>query len=160
MAAPTTTSRSTPVGTALTNGLSTKIAFAADPDVSFWEKTVTPPGLDGGDAIDCTTMFNTSVVTMLPRTLKTATDLSVTVAYDPVVLDQILALINVNTDVTVHFPNGDTWDFYGFLRVFQPQEHVRGSQPEAQITITPSNADPDAANAETVPNYKTSVGTD
>lgn len=53
------TTRSAPGGTKLGDGFSTKIAFAADADVSLWEKTVTPPGVDGGDAVDTSTMHNT-----------------------------------------------------------------------------------------------------
>jgi len=154
-----TTSRSTPVGSRLDDGFSTKIAFAADADVSFWEKTVTPPGIDGGDPIDITNMFNSATRTKAARSLYEVTDASATVAYDPVVIDQILALVNVNGSITVHFPNGDTLDFFGYLRSFTPQENQEGEEPLADIVIVATNVD-SSTGAETAPNYKTSVGTD
>ena len=159
MADPTTQTRVTPVGIALCDGHATKITFAADTDVSFWEKTVQPVGVDAGDMIDITTMFNTMWMTKCFRSLKDLTDATLTVSYDPVVLDQIVALVGVNTDVTILHPNNDTWDFYGGLRSFTPQENSHGAQPEAQIVVSPTNYDPDA-NSENGPNYKTSVGTD
>lgn len=159
MADPATTTRSSPVGAFLKDGYQTLIAFAADPDVSFWEKAVQPFGMDGGDAIDNTTMHNTTYRVMRSRSLITATDITSTVAYDPEVLDQIVALLNVETDVTVHHSNSDTWDFYGFLRSFTPQENTEGSQPEAEIVITPTNYDPDA-DVEAGPNFISAAGTD
>lgn len=159
MAAPTTQTRVAPNGIALTDGYSCRITLAVDTDIEFWEKTLQPPGFDGGDMIDQTTMFNSNVRTQLPRSLYTLTDLTFTAAYDPKVLDSILSAINVNTDVTVLFSNNDTWDFYGALRQFTPQEMSEGAQPEAEVIISPTNWDPDA-NVEAVPNYITSLGSD
>jgi hypothetical protein len=135
----TTTARVTPVGIHMDDGFSTKIAFSADANVSFWEKTVTPPGIDGGDAIDTTTMHNVTWRTMAARKLRTLTDSSITVMYDPWVFDQIVALVNIEQEVTVHFPNGDTLDFWGYLKSFTPGELVEGSPPEAEITIVCTN---------------------
>ena len=112
MAAPTTTARQTPVGIPFTNPFPTTIAFALDPDVSFWEKTVTPPGMDGGDAINITTMHNTLWRTMHNRTLITFTEFTLVAAYDERAHDQISTnLINKNGSVTVHFPDTATLDF-------------------------------------------------
>lgn len=141
MAAPATTARATPDGRYLKDGYQTLIAPAADPDVAFWEKTVTPPGMDGGDAIDNTTMHNETWRTMRSRALVTLTDMTLTVAYDPDIYDEALALLNVETSWTVHFPDGSTLDFYGFLRLFEPQDMSEGEQPEANITISPTNFD-------------------
>jgi len=159
MTTPTATARTTPVGTMLTDGFSTKVTLAADADISFWEKSVQPMGLDGGDGIDVTTMFNVLYRTVRPRSLQTATELTMTVAYDPAVLDQIVTVLNVETTITVNHSNSDTWSFYGFLRQFTPQEVSEGSQPEAEIIITPTNWD-SSGNVEAGPNYITSVGTD
>lgn len=153
------TARQTPVGIKMKDGYQSLIAFAADPDVSFWEKSVTPPGMDGGEPVDNTTMHNTTMRTMGPRSLKTATPSSVTAAYDPVVYDQIIALINVEGLVTIHFPNGDTLDFYGYLKSFTPGELVEGEQPEATIEVVPTNVNP-STGAEHTPNYITAAGTD
>lgn len=146
----TTTARSTPAGTRINDGFPTKIAFAADPDVSFWEISVKPIGMDGGEAIDTTTMFNSAVRTTSPRSLKTATPCTCTVSYSPAVYDQIWALINVNGWITIHFPDNSKMDFVGFLKSFEPQELTEGGRPTAQITIVPTNQ---VAGTETIPDY-------
>ena len=143
MAAPATTPRSAPGGIKLDDGFSTKIAFERDPDVSFWEVTVQPPGVDGGDPIDTTTMHNLNWRTMAARALKTLTESSVTARYDPAVYTQILELINIPGAITVHFPDGSTLDFYGFLQTFEVGDHAEGEPPEATLTIQPTNYDPD-----------------
>lgn len=143
-------SRTTPVGTALEDGFSTKIALAIDPDISFWEKDVTPPGVDGGDAIEQTTHFNSAWRTFAPRSLKTGTDITVVAAYDPAVYSQIVAAININGLITVHFPDGSTLDVYGYLRTFSPGNLVEGTMPEATCTFTVTNVNP-ATGAEAAP---------
>lgn len=142
MAAPTLTARSTPAGIKLDDGYSTKIAFNRDPDVSLWEKTVKPPGIDGGDAIETTTMHNSTWRTMSSRALRTLTESTFTAAYDPKVYDQIVALINAEGSITCHFPDGSTLTFYGYLKTFEVNDHSEGEQPEATCTIVPTNYDP------------------
>lgn len=146
------TARETPTGTMLVDGYSTKIAFEADPDIALWERTVTPPGIDGGDEIDTTTMHNSTWRTMAARSLKTLTNSSMTCGYDPTVYDSILDLINVETAITVHFPDGSTLDFYGFLKNFTPNEHSEGSLPEATVEIVPTNRIP-GTTTESAPTF-------
>ncbi len=145
MGAPTTTARSTPLGIKLDDGYSTKIACAADSDISFWERSVTPPGLDGGELIDTTTMHNTTYRTFSPRSLATMTPMTCSAAYDPDAYDEILAILNLNREWTVTFPDGSTLDFWGALIRFEPGELVEGTFPEATITIGPTNQDNDGA---------------
>lgn len=142
MTAPSPTTRVTPAGRMLEDGYQSLITFAADPDVAFWEKTVQPPGVDGGEKIDVTTMHNVNLRTYAPRNLAEMTDSQFTAAYDPRVLPQILALRNVPTTITIQFPNGDSWAYYGFLQKFEPGELTEGEQPEATVTISPTNRDP------------------
>jgi hypothetical protein len=154
-----TTVRQTPAGIKLDDGFPTKIAFERDPDVSFWEKSVQPPGFDGGDPIDTTTMHNTSYRTMSSRRLKTMTEATLTVAYDPAVYTQINNnLINQEGSVTVRFPDGSTLDFFGYLQTFEPSEVTEGEQPEAEITIAVTNQDP-VTGAETAPVITSVAGT-
>lgn len=142
MAAPVPTPRGTPSGIKLDDGFKSLVTFATNPTVGFWEKGVTPPGLDGGAAVDTTTMHNVTYRTMSPRQLKTMTQFSMRAAYDPLVYTTVLALINVETTVTVRFPDGSTLAFFGFLMNFQPGELVEGTQPEATLTVVPTNQDP------------------
>lgn len=142
MAAPTPLARETPGGIMLDDGYQTLITLTVDPDISFWEKTVTPPGWDGGDPIETSTMHNTEVRTFSLRSLKTLTPVTLTAAYDPVALDQIRAVVNVETTVTVTHPDGSTIAFYGGLTKADPSDCAEGAQPEITITIQPTNYDP------------------
>ena len=56
--APAPVGRGTPAGNAMTDGFPVKIACGANPTISFWEKQVMPFGMDGGDPIPTSTMFN------------------------------------------------------------------------------------------------------
>ena len=158
MAAPTVTARQVPVGIPYKDGFPTTIAFALDPDISFWEISVTPPAIEGGDPIDQTTMHNTTWRTQAPRSLASLEELSLTVAYDERCYDQILAILNENGAITVHFPDGATLAFYGYLKRFEPQENQEGERPTANITITPTNWDPDN-NVEEGPVLTAAAGT-
>lgn len=150
----TTTARGTPTGPYFEDGFQTLIAFAADPDVKLWEKTVKPPGVDGGDPIDITTMHNDDLRTSAPRSLKTLTQATMTVAYAGESYDQIMALINVNGWITAHLPDGSTYDFVGYLKSFEPNGHEEGGFPLANCTIVPTNQ---LAGVETPPEF-TSAG--
>lgn len=145
MAAPSPTARATPEGLKLDDGFSTLVTIGAtvgaDTDIKLWEKTVTPPGVDGGDAIETTTMHNTTWRTMTPRSLVTLTEMTFNAAYDPDVYDEVVAMINVETTITVTFPDGSTLAFFGFLKSFDPGECAEGTQPEATVTIVPTNFD-------------------
>lgn len=137
----------------LNDGYQTLIRFEADPDRLFREKTVTPPGVDGGGEIDTTTMLNETVRTRSPKALFTVTNASLTVAYDPntIVSEVIANLLNVNNLITVTFPDGHTIAFWGWLNKFTPNEHQEGEQPTAEIEIIPSNQND--SGEETLPVY-------
>lgn len=142
MAAPAVTTRQSPGGLKLINGHATKIAFERDPDVSLWETEVTPPGIEGGDKIDTTTMFNTTYRTGAPRNLKELTQVQFTAAYDPAIYNQIDNLVNQEGAITVRFPDGSTESFFGYLRSFQPNGNQEGVMPTAQCTVEPTQWDP------------------
>lgn len=155
MAVPATT-RTDPNATAnmLKDGYSTKVGFEGDPDVALWEKVVKTGGYDGGDKIDITTMWNSTVRTYAARSLFDTTDGSVTCAYDPIVLEQIKSLINVEGIVTFFYPDGSTDSRYGYLKSFDPNELSEGEHPEAQVEIVFTNRNPndDTEEAGTIVN--------
>lgn len=150
--------RSTPAGLKLEDGFSTKITVALDPAISFWEKSVKPPGFDGGDAIETTTMHNIKLRTMAPRQLKTLTQMTTTAAYDPNVLNQVYSIINRKTTITVRFPDGSTLAFFGYIKSFEPNDMSEGNFPEATVTIVPTNVDP-TTGAEADPVLTSVAGT-
>ena len=138
----TAVTRGTPAGIMLRDGFSSKIAFEDDLTIELWEKTVTPPGFDGGDPIDITTMWNTTVRTKAARGLYDTTDGSVTCAYDPEMYEAVRAMINVEQIITYTFADGSTESKYGFLKTFEPSELSEGSHPEATVTIVHTNRNP------------------
>lgn len=141
MAAPAPTARQTPNGVPLQEGQSTKITFASVPDVAFWEVSVKPPGLDGGDMINNTTMHNVKWRTMHPRKLVTRTEATAVVTFDPAILPLIDNLVNKNDEITFTYSDGTTDAMWGALQKFEPSEFKEGEQPQATITIVPTNYD-------------------
>ncbi|MBU1067254.1 hypothetical protein KKE60_05675 [Patescibacteria group bacterium] len=123
----------------LDDGYQTLISFAADPTVLFYEKTVTPPGVEGGGAIETTQMDNTAWRTFSPKSLLTLTNAGITVAYDPACYDEIIALVNVNTVITITFPDASTLAFNGYLDKFTPNVCAEGEQPTAEIDVVCTN---------------------
>lgn len=164
MAAPAATPRGTPTGIKLKDGYSTKVTLSLNTTIELWEKTVKPPGIDGGDAIQQTTMHNTTWRTFASRGLLTLTEHTFKAAYDPSIYTSILSMINVQKVgtsaqvITVTFPDGSTLAFYGYVKMFEPDEHQEGTQPEATVTITPTNYDP-VNNVEAAPVLTSVAGT-
>lgn len=156
--APVATVRGTPAGYKLRDGYSTKITFAGSTTIEFWEKTVQPTGMDGGDKVDQTTMHNVLYRTARPRQLVTLTDSTLKVAYNPLVNTSVLAAVNREDTVTETFPDGSTKAYYGFLKSFVPDAHEEGKQPEATIVICATNFDK-TANVEAGPAYVDVAGT-
>ena len=140
---------------ALKDGFSTIIKLTGA-DVTFWEKAVTPPGLDGGEPIDITTMRNISVRTKSARDLYDVTPAALNVAYDPTVYDSIIAAININQSIVITFPDGGTLTWYGYLQKFTPEALEEGKQPMAAISLVPTNITDDV---ETIPVMVAGSGT-
>lgn len=127
----------------LQDGYRTIIMFTSNPDIAFFIKTITPPGYDGGDVIETTTMLNDLNRTFSARSLLTLTPVTFTAAFDPIVYTEVLTLLNNKTDTaTLMLPDRSTIAFFGYLKNFDPQEFSEGTQPEAQCTIQPTNWDP------------------
>jgi hypothetical protein len=141
MTAPVATNRTTPSGKFFKDGYRTLITFAANASIQLWEKSVKPPGLDGGEAIDVTTMHNIEWRTKAFQTLKELTESTMTVGYKGTAYAQVKALINVETTVTITFPNGSKIAFFGGLRSFEAGDQSIGEMPEGTVTITPTMRD-------------------
>lgn len=142
MAAPTPTARATPSGIKLKDGFPVKVTFSSDANLEIWEKTVQPPGISNGDAIEQTTQHNDDWETFAPQGLNSLTEGGGTAAYDPGCLTAIQALCGVEQTITYTFPDGTTWAIYGYLMEFIPDPLERGSQPEASFKVQFTNWDP------------------
>lgn len=136
----------------LTDGFATLITFAENGSVQLWEKEVTPPGYEGGGAVDQTTMRNTTWRTQLSRQLTTASAMTLTAAYDPAAYLEVLNMRKTNQQITVTFPDASTLVFFGWIEAFTPNTLTEGEQPTAELTLEVSNIDP-ADDSETGPVY-------
>jgi len=132
----------------LEDGFSTTISIGGS-GVTFWEVSVTPPGIDGGEPIDQTTMHNATFMTFAPQSLFTLTAASAEGAYDPAIYPAILSVINVESLITVNFPDTSTYAFWGFMKSFAPGALTKGAQPRATFTIAITNRN--ASGVETPP---------
>jgi hypothetical protein len=122
------------------DGFATLISLGG---TNFWEKTVTPPGVEGGGAVETSTMRNVAWRTKNPKKLKSMTDSSFTAAFASAAYTTILAQINVNQEIVITFPDESTLTFWGWLDSFVPGEFAEGEQPTADCTIICSNQDAD-----------------
>lgn len=158
MAAPTASVRTIPVGYKMPDGFKTVISFASNTGIQFWEITVKPPGADGGDPIETTTMHNVLYRTKDTKSLKTLTECTVTAMYDPDVLPGLWQLINAPTSITIKFPDNAKMIFYGYLQKYEVNEHKEGEPPTLTLSIVPTNWDP-TNKVEAAPVFTASVGT-
>ena len=141
MAAPSDTTRGTPSGIMLEEGLGCKIAFSRLPTFSVKELETKPPALDNGEPIKITTHFNSRYHTKVSQALIDLKPFTVKVQYDPNSLNQaITTLIGPTADgaITVSFPDGTKYTFYGYLQIFDPDALVPGQLPTATLTIVPT----------------------
>ena len=131
------------------DGFYTWITFSLGAvDTLLRERSVQPPGMDGGAPVDTTTMRNNDWRTANPRFLKGLDTFSATCSYDPVAYGSFLDMINVNQQITVTFPSpdggvtpGKTLIFWGFLKSFKPAALQEGTFPLATVEVTPTNHD-------------------
>lgn len=139
----------------LKDGFKTLLGFTADATVEIEEIEVTPFGVDGGGAINDTTMRNTALRTAAPKGLITISNAGCVYAYDPKSLTKILALVNVNNLITITHPDGSTHKVWGWLNSFVPGSHTEGDRPTADAEIIASNRN--ASDVETAPVYTAPV---
>ena len=148
MAAPVPGAKGIPAGARLRDGFRTTIAFAIAPTASIWEVGVKPPGRDGGDPVQTSTMLNNAYHTFGARYLVKTDPMTGTFAYDPVVYNTMIGILNFETTITVTFPDGSTVAMYGWLSKFEPTELKEGEFPTASCTIVSSCTDPNTGEEE------------
>ena len=129
------------------DGFKTIISFA-NIALLYAEKDITPPGYDGRGPIDTSTMRNTKYVTKWPKSLIDVTNTMVTVAYDPLMLEQIRTQCNKIQFITVTFPDLRKASFYGFVNSFKPNPSKEGEQPTAVMEVVSTNQNPAGAETE------------
>lgn len=117
---------------------------------NIFEMEVQPPGLEGGDAIETTTMRNVSRRTKAARQLIEMTNGSLTVAWDPASYSSLKSQINNNQELTVTFPDLSTLQFWGYLKNFIPNPLVEGEMPTAECEIVGTLSDNDCVEQDWV----------
>lgn len=130
----------------LKNGFRSLISLDANPAIKLWEKSLVPPGIDGGPLVPLGDMWNKKFRSFAPGDLATVTEARAVVAYDPAVVDEIQAVVNVESVVTIQFPNGKYWAAEGVLQKFTPGDMVDGIQPTALVVFAFLMQDPDELN--------------
>ena len=128
-------------GNRMDDGFSTEVTFSENPDLKVWAKTVKPPGVSGGGAIQTTTMKNTRIRTKKPKQLYDITDGELKCAYDPAVIVEILEMLQVLQQITVTFADNSSQTFWGWLESFQPDDLSEGEQPTAAVQFMASGED-------------------
>jgi len=159
MAAPTPSARGTPLGKQLIRGFRSKITFSGHVNVSIWEIEVKPPGVDGGAAIDLSTMWNDKLRTKAPGELVELTDVSGKAGYRSEYLADILSLVNKEVTITILWPDNKGICFYGSLTKFEPDPHKERTMPTASFTVIVTNRDPVAGTEEQPVTFDWGMGT-
>lgn len=124
----------------LRDGLSTRVIFALNPFAAFLvEKVVTPPGETGGGKIEMTNMTWSAGQArgFLPKQLYTQDDLTVVCQYDPEFY--VASFLLLNQLITITFPDGSTFAFYGWAEETMPGENKEGENPTLTLKICASN---------------------
>lgn len=131
-----------PTGIKMCQGYATVVNFGTKPSLAFWAVSVTPLGLDGGDAIDCTTMHSVTFREHDPRSLITTTDMKIEGFYDPAIWADLLALVNKIDTITIFFPDTSTLAFFGFLRQAEYGALKEGETAMMTLTVVGTHRDP------------------
>jgi len=116
-------------------GFGTRITFSTSTTVVFKEKSVTLPGLEGGEPVETTTNANTAYKSFTPQDLVKLSDAGAVVTYDVSTIAAIKAAININQVVTFTFADGSKWAVQGMLTEFIVNEDSPTDQPTANIKI-------------------------
>lgn len=141
MAAPATTARGVPAGIMLEDGFRTTLALSLLPTLSLWEQTVKPPALDGGEAIDVTTMHSLTWRGKAPRKLIDMGPITMKGGYDPNIYAQGLTVINRKGAATVRFPDNTTLDVWAWVQKLEPDDNAEGAMPTMTVTVIVANRD-------------------
>lgn len=103
------------------------------------EREVQPPAMEVGK-IDTTTMRTQVVRTASSKSLITIDVLTMHVQYDPVAYAALgpqgaFPLLGLLGLVTVYFPDGSSWENFGWMDKFTPTSHKEGEFPTAELKV-------------------------
>lgn len=145
---PTPTPPQRPIGTYLTDGFSTLVTFANNPTIQLWitlEGGVKAGGFDTEGPIKIGTMHAKRMRVMAAKKLVTHQPTTLTCFYDPAVMTPLVIIggqLGLETTITLTFPDGSSWAFYGYLNKFEVSDHKEGTAPTASCEIIAISRDP------------------
>lgn len=141
--APSPTARGTPADAfKLPDGYQSKITNSLIPTMSIFEKSTHPPGVDTGEPIEQTTMFNLRYRTFKLRQLITLTPVTYKCAYNPSGINDLLSVVGRDATITQSFYDGSTIAYFGGFNKIEFDELEEGKQPMCTVTVVPTNVDP------------------
>ncbi len=117
--------------------------------------TITPPGWDGGEAIDTTTLGNVKYRTKMAPTLIDIGAMSFTAEMDPAKIHD--APINLPGVIVITIPDIGTWTLQGYLKSITGDQMQVGERATCSGEIVITNTGSDGA-TETGPSWS-STGT-
>lgn len=121
-------------------------------DVALEVVEVTPPGIDGGAAINTTTHNNQQVMTKAPGALIEIGDSTISVVYSPTLYAAMMPLVNVNKLIEQGWPiAGKAVKYWGYVQKLQPTSLKDKDRPLMNVTIVVTNRN--NSRAETLPNW-------
>jgi hypothetical protein len=139
-----------PTGTTLTF-TGTGVSFTLD-----WV-TITPAPLEGGEAIDTTSLANTQFKTSMPQTLISCGDLTFSGELNADALDDAVDSINKEATAVVVVGNGGgTFTYYGYLKSVTPGSLTAGEKATMDGVFAVTNTVTTAyVPTETAPTFAT-----
>lgn len=114
----------------LTDGQGIRIVLV-NQGLVFYEKSVQPSGVEGGDPINITTNDNTAYESQAPRTLRMRMQSQSVVTYDSTDKAAYEAAVDQSDSIRIDYPDDTTELYVGWLRSFIPDSAENGSQPQA-----------------------------
>lgn len=137
-----------PNTTYMTDGYQTLFTFTNNPAIGLWvslEGGLKPGGLDTEGPIKIGTMHARRMRIMAAKKLVTHQPTTMTCFYSPAVLPALFAQLGLQTTITITFPDGSTWAFFGYLNKFEPGDNKEGNAPTATCEIVAISRDPSLA---------------
>ncbi len=144
MAAPTPASmRAIPTAWKIDQGFKIITMFSCKPAVNFWEISVAPLSIDGGEEINTSTQYNTDGNhTGRPRALKKWKGGKSKVQIAAGTVDEVKDMVNVECTVTQFYPDGSTYCFHGYLKSIEVKSQRLISRRCARIGMLPTASNP------------------
>lgn len=143
MAAPGVVTPGTPLGAKMPEGFRCKLSFGRLTTFAFWARELTPAPVNNGNALDVTTFYNTLFKTKRPQVLYEVGDIQAVGLWDADIFKdaQYKALLGLESNISILFPQGSTFSVFGYLQSITPSRMTHGEVPMTTINVVVTNWD-------------------